>query len=304
MRYGKCQPKVGGVEFPIRPALARAVPTLPTGPGWHFEIKLDGHRMILRRTDDGVVCYSRTGRAVTSHWMDLAVPAMALPPGTVLDGEAVIWHNGTVDFGAVQARAASTLDRARALAARLPATYAAFDVLAHPDHGGDTLAARPYTERRTVLVDVLAAIGPPLQPVLATADRDTALQWYETLQPQGVEGIVAKPGRSPYPFGGRTVWRKIRHADTTDAKVVGSVGPRRRPRRLALLPDAESRPRLSAPLDPALAARLGALLADATATGEHRTATGETYTGLVTGLVVEVLAGTGRHGTLNVVRAR
>ncbi|MEU3319122.1 hypothetical protein [Streptomyces sp. NPDC006785] len=37
-------------------------------------------------------------------------------------------------------------------------------------------------------------------------DRDTALQWYETLQPQGVEGIVAKPGSSPYPFGGRTLW--------------------------------------------------------------------------------------------------
>ncbi|MFD4291548.1 hypothetical protein ACFWRD_33745 [Streptomyces sindenensis] len=162
---------------------------------------------------------------------------MALPPGTVLDGEAVIWNGGTVDFGAVQARA---------LAARLPATYAAFDVLAHPDDGGDALAARPYTERRTVLVEVLAAIGPPLQPVLATADRGTALQWYATLQPQGGEGIVAKPGGSAYPFGGRTVWRKIRHADTTDARVVGYVGPRRRPRRLALLPDAESRPRLSA----------------------------------------------------------
>ncbi|MFD4130370.1 hypothetical protein ACFXKK_34075 [Streptomyces globisporus] len=158
---------------------------------------------------------------------------MALLPGTVLDGEAVIWQAGTVDFGAVQARAASTLDRARALAARLPASFAAFEVLAHADHGGDALPARPYTERRTVLVDVPADVGPPLQPVLATADRDTALQWYETLQPQGVEGIVAKPGGSPSPFGGRTLWRKVRHADTTDARVVGTVGPRRRPRRLA-----------------------------------------------------------------------
>ncbi|MDX3343753.1 DNA ligase [Streptomyces sp. ME02-6979.5a] len=292
------------MEFPVRPALARAVPTLPTGPGWWFECKVDGHRMVLRRTDDGVICYSRTGRTVTSHWMDLAVPAMQLPPGTVLDGEAVIWHDGRIDFGAAQARAASSLDRARALAARLPASYMAFDVLAHPDHGGDALAARPYTERRTVLVDVLAGIGPPLQPVPATADRDTALEWYETLQPQGVEGIVAKPSGSPYPFGSRTVWRKIRHADTTDANVVGSVGPRRRPRRLALLPAGEGRPRLSAPLDPVLAARLGALLDGAIETGEQRTETGETYTGLVTGLVVEVLAGTGRHGTLSVVRAR
>ncbi|MGQ4732577.1 ATP-dependent DNA ligase [Streptomyces sp. Ju416(a)] len=291
------------MEYPIRPALARAVPTLPTGPTWHFETKLDGHRMVLRRTEDGVICYSRTGRIVTSHWMDLAVPAMALPPGTVLDGEAVIWHDGRMDFGAVQARAASTLDRARALATRLPASYAAFDVLAHPDHGGDALAARPYTERRAVLVLALADVGPPLQPVLATDDRDTALQWYESLQPQGVEGIVAKPDTA-YPFGSRSAWRKIRHADTTDARVVGYVGPRGRPRRLALLLAGEGRRRLSAPLDAALAARLGVLLAGATTTGKQRTGAGETYTGLITDLVVEVLAGTGRHGTLTVVRAR
>ncbi|MFE9368077.1 hypothetical protein ACFYNN_36125 [Streptomyces sp. NPDC006978] len=103
--------------------------------------------------------------------MDLAVPAMQLPAGTTLDGEAVVWHGGRNDFGAVQARAASSLDRARALAARLPASFVAFDVLAHPEHGGDMLAARPYTERRAALVEVLADVGPPLQTVLATSDR-------------------------------------------------------------------------------------------------------------------------------------
>ncbi|MFE6918597.1 hypothetical protein [Streptomyces rubiginosohelvolus] len=44
-------------------------------------------------------------------------------------------------------------------------------------------------------------------------------------------------------------------------------------------------------LDPVLAARLGALLAEVPATGEHRTETGETYAALTTGLVVEVLPG-------------
>ncbi|WP_308295071.1 hypothetical protein OH797_36115 [Streptomyces anulatus] len=125
------------MEYPIRPSLARAVPTPPTGPNWHFEVKVDGHRMILRRIEDGVICYSRTGRIVTSHWMDLAVPAMQqLLPGTTCDGEAVTWRGGRIDFGAVQARAASSLDRARAL------------------------AARPYTERRAFLVEILADVGP------------------------------------------------------------------------------------------------------------------------------------------------
>ncbi|MFD4025819.1 hypothetical protein ACFWRV_20265 [Streptomyces sp. NPDC058576] len=31
--------------------------------------------------------------------------------------------------------------------------------------------------------------------------------------------------------------RKVRHADTKDMRVVGSVVPRRRPRRLALIPE-------------------------------------------------------------------
>ncbi|MFI1786155.1 ATP-dependent DNA ligase [Streptomyces rubiginosohelvolus] len=127
----------------------------------------------------------------------------------------------------------------------------------HPDHGD--VAARPYTERRALLVDVLADVGPPLQPVLATDDRATALEWYETLQAQGIEGIVAKP-QGPYPFG-RRAWVKIRHADTVDARVLGSIGPRRRPHRLALLLAGESRPRLSARLYAVLAARIGAALA-------------------------------------------
>ncbi|OKI41303.1 hypothetical protein A6A29_38230 [Streptomyces sp. TSRI0281] len=106
------------MEFPIRVALARAVPVLPRGPGWWYEPKFDGHRMVLRRTEDSVVLYARSGRIVTSHWMDLATAGMhALAPGTVLDGEAVIWKDGRLDFSAVQSRAASTLSRARTLAA-------------------------------------------------------------------------------------------------------------------------------------------------------------------------------------------
>ncbi|MFI5727076.1 hypothetical protein [Streptomyces cyaneofuscatus] len=101
----------------------------------------------------------------------------------------------------------------------------------------------------------------------------------------------------------RTAWVKIRHADTGDARVVGSTGPRGRPRALALLLPGSTRPRLSARLAPALAARIGAALAAVPATGEHR-AGDETYTALSTELLVEVLAGSGRHGTLTVARIR
>ncbi|WP_326682828.1 ATP-dependent DNA ligase [Streptomyces sp. NBC_01237] len=116
------------MEFPIRVALARAVPVLPRGPGWFYEPKFDGHRMVLRRTEDSVVLYARSGRIVTSHWTDLATAGThALAPGTVLDGEAVIWKDEKLDFSAVQSRAASTLSRARTPAAQYPASYVVWD---------------------------------------------------------------------------------------------------------------------------------------------------------------------------------
>ncbi|WP_372481583.1 ATP-dependent DNA ligase [Streptomyces flavotricini] len=82
--------------------------------------KFDGHRTVLRVTDETVVLYARSGRVVTALWMDLALAAQrSLRPGTVLDGEAVIWRKGALDSSAVQARAASTSARARAVEAGL-----------------------------------------------------------------------------------------------------------------------------------------------------------------------------------------
>lgn len=289
------------MEYPVKPALAQAVPRIPDGPGWWYEPKFDGHRTILRRTDDTVILYARSGRVVTSHWMDLAVAGMQLPPGTTLDGEAVIWKNGRVDFAAAQSRAASSITRARALAAQHPASYLAWDVLEHPDHGQVT--ALPYTERRQLLVDLIGDLGPPVQVVPATDDRDVAVAWYEGLQQQGIEGIVCKKGTAPYSLG-RRAWLKVRHADTEDALVVGYLGPRRRPHRLALAVGDEGAPiRLSARLDPVLAGRIGDALSTAEVVGE-RWAEGETYTRVDSDLVVEVLAGSGRHGTLTVTRMR
>ncbi|MCX4734678.1 hypothetical protein [Streptomyces sp. NBC_01363] len=96
----------------------------------------------------------------------------------------------------------------------------------------------------------------------------------------------------------------MRHADTVDALVVGFTGPRLRPHHLALAVGDEGGPvRLSARLAPVLAARIGLALTSSTVVGDRRTQ-GETYTRVETDLVVEVLAGAGRYGTLIVTRMR
>ncbi|MFF2331987.1 DNA ligase, partial [Streptomyces sp. NPDC058103] len=289
-------------ELPVPLALAQAVPRLPRGAAgvWWYEPKFDGHRVVLERTAETVRLYARSGRVVTSPWMDLAVAGMQLEPGTVLDGEAVIWSGGRLDFAAVQARAASGADRSRILAGRLPASYAVWDILSHPVHGD--VRGRRYTERRRLLLDILAPVGPPIQAVPATDDYDIAMTWYESLQAQGIEGIVAKRAASTYK-GGR-IWAKTRHAETTEAAVVGFTGSPAQPRALAVRLD-DGRTVLTQRLPAALARAAAAYLAGAAPGPPAVTATGDAYTTTtVEDLIVEVLAGTTRHQVVTATRLR
>ncbi|MFD0509335.1 hypothetical protein ACFQ0G_53505 [Streptomyces chiangmaiensis] len=255
------------MEYPAPLALAQAVSSPPAGPGWWAEPKFDGHRVAIWRLQDSVRLQTRTGRDVTSQWMDLALPAMQLRPATVLDGEAVVYLGGRIDFSAAQARNASRPARARALAELRPATYAAFDVLRHPDEGD--VRHLPYLRRRELLLELLEDLGPPLQVVPATDDRETAAVWYEVLLDQGIEGLVWKHATSTY-RGNQRIWRKQRHADTLDATVVGFTGPHARPHALAVrLPD--GRVALSQRLTSVLATQVGERLVGATTTGRTRT---------------------------------
>lgn len=138
------------VRPPVRVALAQSVRELPRGPGWWYEPKFDGHRMVVFREADGVVLQARSGRIVTAAFPDLVAAALAVPAGCVFDGEVVVWTGGRTDFAAVQRRAAATPGRAGLLAARLPASYAAFDVLA--DRG------------RTCGTSATASAGPAWSP--------------------------------------------------------------------------------------------------------------------------------------------
>ncbi|MGH4033801.1 ATP-dependent DNA ligase [Actinomycetota bacterium Odt1-20B] len=238
---------------PVSVELAKAVNSLPEGGGWAYEPKFDGHRLVVlvRGGSEGgggggVGLQARSGRTVTAAFPDLAAAAAGLPPGTVLDGEVVVWRDGRIDFGAVQQRANGTRARAAALARSLPASYAAFDLLAE---GGADCRGLPYEERRARLVRLLGPLGPPLQAVPMTTDREQALIWYETLPATGVEGLVAKRLDSVY-RGGARAWLKLRHSDTRDAVVVGFTGSRGRPRALVVVLPGDGSPVVSSPLAP------------------------------------------------------
>ncbi|MGY0018655.1 ATP-dependent DNA ligase [Streptomyces sp. cg35] len=286
---------------PLDVALAESVEALPPGDGWAFEPKFDGHRMVVFRGADDVLLQARSGRLVARAFPDLAAAARALPAGTVLDGEVVVWHAGRTDFAAVQRRAAAaSTARARVLARELPASYAAFDLLAER---GTDLRALPYAERRARLVALLEPLGPPLQPVPSTTDRETALTWYEALTATGIEGLVAKRLDGPY-RGGRRSWLKLRHSDTRDALVVGFTGPATGPRALVVTLPGDGTPLLTTPLPAALRADAADLLPPATGREARITAVGVgevTYRLLPPEppLTLEVRQRTTRHGAFS-----
>ncbi|WFB11618.1 ATP-dependent DNA ligase [Streptomyces sp. LX-29] len=234
--------------------MARPIQTFPApaaGRRLAYEPKFDGHRVLIFRTEEEVLLQARSGRIITRAFPDLVTAALRLPAGVVLDGEVVVWTEGRTDFAAVQQRAAAPPARAARLARRRPASYAAFDLLAAE---GRDLRPRPYDERRAALVALLEPHGPPIQPVPMTTDRGEAAEWYESLRAVGVEGLVVKGLAQPYRAG--RYWLKLRHSDTRDAVVVGVVGPRYRPRALALALPGDDTPVVSTPLDAALRARL------------------------------------------------
>ena len=296
---------------PVRVALARSVGAMPRGAGLAYEPKFDGHRMVvLRYAGDKVLLQARSGRIVTGAFPDLADAARRLPAGTVLDGEVVVWRDGRTDFAAVQARAAATPARAPALARRLPASYAAFDLLAE---GGADLRGKRYEVRRERLVALLEPLGPPLQPVPMTTDPELAATWYETLPAAGVEGLVVKRLDQTY-RGGARLWEKLRHTDTRDAVVVGFTGPPRRPSALVLVLPDDDTPVLSSPLTPALSLQAGRALGAPADGGEGLDGEG-TVTAVGVGevayrrvppeLSAEVARGTTRlHNLITVLRLR
>ncbi|MEU7317898.1 RNA ligase family protein [Streptomyces sp. NPDC007083] len=173
---------------------------------WSVEPKLNGWRCVLFRYEN-VVLQARSGRIITERLPEIAEAARRLPEGVVLDGEAVAYRNGRIDFGAMQRRALASPRRSAALADTIPATYAAFDLL--QDETGADLRMRPYADRRAALLSVLESVGPPIEPVPATTDPEVALGWWEA-GPAGIEGLVLKHPRGLYRGAARD-WIKIKH---------------------------------------------------------------------------------------------
>lgn len=87
----------------IEPMECLATTKLPTGPGWVWEIKLDGYRVLAVKNASGVTLFSRRKKSLNKKFPYIVTALADLPAGTVVDGELVaLDDNGRPDFNLLQ----------------------------------------------------------------------------------------------------------------------------------------------------------------------------------------------------------
>ncbi|MBB3086381.1 ATP-dependent DNA ligase [Geodermatophilus sabuli] len=218
---------------PVAVQLAKPVRDLPHADalpgGVLYEPKWDGYRLVVVRTGGSTRVWSKQGRDLTDRFPDVAAAAVAqVPPGTVVDGEVVVWNGTRLDFGLLQRRMVTPPGRIGALVASAPASYVAFDLLAL---GGADLRVRRLRERRAALEELAARWAPPMQLSPVTTDPAEARQWSSDWRAAGVEGLVAKGAGTRY-APGRREWLKVKSWETTEVLAGGVIGPLERPSQL------------------------------------------------------------------------
>ena len=191
-------------------------------PGFLFELKYDGYRLLVVVEDGKCELIYRRGSRATDLYPEIAKAASLLPfSRLVLDGELVCLDDAArPSFSRLQQRSQlrRTVDVAMA-SVRLPATLQTFDILSFEDFDLRTL---PLIERKNILKDVLPKAGP-----LRYVDHIVAegSLFFSEVSRIGLEGVVAKRTSSAYRPGRQSSWLKLKTDTTADFVVVGMTPP-------------------------------------------------------------------------------
>ena len=194
-----------------------------SAPGWLFELKYDGFRLLAaRRRRPG--CASSTAAAPTSPACSPRSPARwrALPYRVLLDGEVVVLDDGggRASSASSSARSCAPRDIERA-AVEHPATFFAFDLLAFEDFD---LRALPLSSARSC--SPRSAAGGAVRYADHVEERGDEL--LRAGRGVGLEGIVAKRADSAYRAGRSPTGS--RSGPTARDDFVSSASRRRRER--------------------------------------------------------------------------
>jgi len=199
-------------------------------PGWLYELKLDGFRIIAdKRGEDAALFFRKLGSA-NAHYPEIVRAMRALPAQrVVLDGEVVAFdETGRPSFQRLQQRMMAAKPAARNFTwAENPVTYVVFDLLAF---AGLDLRPLPLARRKELLAELLQGKG-AIRVLDHIADDGRPL--YRFCQKEKLEGVVGKRASSPYIAGPKRSgeWIKIKCDQDEEFVVIGYTegeGARRR----------------------------------------------------------------------------
>ncbi len=196
----------GGQPYPFFLAHAIDVPLADfdtrLGPptDWLVEWKYDGIRAQVVKRAGQVWVWSRGEELVTERFPEVVALAQALPDGTVLDGEIVVWKDQRpAPFNLLQQRIGRKTLTKKVLA-DAPVTFIAYDLL---EWQGQDLRAQPQHERRRELEQATGAAGLLLSPLEVRATWADLAALRQESRARGVEGFMLKHADARYGTGRR-----------------------------------------------------------------------------------------------------
>ncbi len=199
--------------------LAEPRPTPFSAPGWYFELKFDGFRLLAERINGVVRLVLRRGRRADELFPEITSALKALPgPDFIIDGELVIQNEqGHPIFQRLLKR--STLAHQKDIDAGSksdPAVFFGFDVLMLAGRDVRELSLR---QRKQLLFELVPKGLSRILPVDHVEGHGEAL--FELVRQKSLEGVMAKKAEAPYRGGRGDSWLKIALTITADFAVVG-----------------------------------------------------------------------------------
>ena len=184
--------------FFLAHALPGDVQQLGAPVDWLVEWKYDGIRAQVVRRQGRSWIWSRGEELMTDRFPEVVALSQALPDGSVLDGEILVWHDGApAPFQRLQQRIGrKTLTKK--LLAEAPVTFIAYDLL---EWQGQDQRALPLRQRRAQLETLGADTGLPLSPRVEADGWPALAALREQARERGVEGLMLKAMDSAYGSG-------------------------------------------------------------------------------------------------------